>query len=430
MDSALRVAQDTHISHYSASVLLDLDGVIRSASQRMTKLSGTPQEKLRGSALQKYLPGFPIRPGTPGYNLAFVIFWQKKGVWCQKKHFPCGQFEISMKLVRAGDENLILIGFHMPGVMRDFAGDLRNWLALFEPSRRSVMVTDPDGIITFVNEAFEKQSGYSSQEVIGQRPSILKSGLHPQHFYAELWRTLKNNKAFHGVFSNRHKLGHIYREEKYIHPLLSHEGHIKYFVSVGQSLSASVEAEIIRLERQANMDFLTGLPNRSLFQDRLRQHAARSRRRNLPFAVAYLDLDDFKMINDHWGHDAGDAVLKETAHRIKISIRDEDTVARLGGDEFAIILSDIGDEQEISQILNKVLKNTAQGILYNNHTFRIAMSIGVNLYPKDGETPETLVRNADAAMYCCKHKGGHCIHFFQSGDEEKKSPWVQQEEQA
>lgn len=421
MDIAVHATQAPHFSHSAASVLVDLHGIIRSASQRMARLCGASMEKLHGKALCDYLPGFPIRPGTPGYNLAFVTFWQHRGIWHQKLASDAGQLEISVQSVHPGDEALILVGIRQSGVMRELPDDSANLIATVKPSHHAVMITDTQGIITYVNAAFEIQSGYSAEEAVGQPASLLKSGLHKQDFYDELWRKLKNNEPFHGIFTNRRKSGLIYHEEKFIRPFVDSNGRATHFISLSHPLSASVEAEMLRLEQQAHQDPLTGLPNRNLFFDRLNQHCSHSLRRNTRFAVAYLDLDDFKAINDHWGHNAGDAVIKETARRIAASIRDEDTAARLGGDEFALILSDIGDETDIRRVLHKLLWATAQDITYKKFQLHIGISIGVSIYPQCGDTPELLLQNADEAMYACKNQGGNGIRFFQIPDDGHES---------
>ena len=222
-----------------------------------------------------------------------------------------------------------------------------------QTSSRAIMITDDQGIITYVNPAFERITGYLQSEAAGKPASLLKSGLHEHGFYTDLWERLRAGREFQGVFANRRKNGEFYFEEKRIRPFIEH-GKTSYFVAVGHPLSEHLQGTMLRLSQLANNDPLTGLPNRNLFLDRLHQHLSRASRYGARFTLAYLDLDNFKTINDTLGHHAGDIALKATARHIQDSLRDEDTVGRLGGDEFGLILSNTHDENDVRRTLEKV----------------------------------------------------------------------------
>jgi diguanylate cyclase (GGDEF)-like protein/PAS domain S-box-containing protein len=280
-----------------------------------------------------------------------------------------------------------------------------------EQTADAVIITDRRGIIEYVNPAFEAATGFSRAEAIGQTPRIVKSGQHDLDFYRNLWETILGGGVFRDVFVNRAKDGHIYYEEKTITPLLDSDGVITHFVSSGKDITERMETQE-RLYYLAHHDALTDLPNRVMFLDRLKHVATRLLRRNQICAVLFLDLDRFKNINDTLGHDTGDKLLQAVGDRLKESVRAGDTVARLGGDEFTVLLEDIESADDIAPIARKILKSLTEPFHVEEHELFTSASIGISLCPGDGTDPNTLLKNADTAMYRAKDQGRNNFQFY------------------
>lgn len=274
-----------------------------------------------------------------------------------------------------------------------------------------VLIADVNGIIEYVNPAFEATTGFQRDEVTGKTPRLLRSGKHDDAFYQRLWETILRGDVFRDVLINMRKDGSIYYEEKNITPIRDAEGHITHFVSTGKDISERMRTQE-RLHYMAHHDALTKLPNRTLFMDRLRQAMARASWHKRLIAVMFLDLDRFKNINDSLGHLVGDQLLIQLTQRLSSGVRAGDTIARFGGDEFAIMLDDIASEQDISSLAKKILDTMISSFVIQDHEFFITASIGVSIFPNDGDDPETLLRNADVAMYRAKDMGRNNYQFY------------------
>jgi diguanylate cyclase (GGDEF)-like protein/PAS domain S-box-containing protein len=293
--------------------------------------------------------------------------------------------------------------------------ELRIVAVAFE-SQEGVMVTDPNGIILRVNQTFTKLTGYSAQEALGQTPSLLNSGRHDKRFFQQMWRTLIRHHHWQGEVWNRHKNGKIYAELLTITAVCTPGGEVSHYVGLFSPIAKDreVEAEIHRL---AYYDPLTLLPNRRLFQDRLRQALIASGRNGLCGAILFLDLDHFKELNDLHGHDAGDQLLVEVARRLTACVRADDTVSRLGGDEFVLLLDglDQGLEEAASkarQLGDKVQEAMAQPFLLTSGDYACTTSIEISLFHDNGTTVEELLHHADLAMYQSKSDGRNTLRFF------------------
>ena len=276
----------------------------------------------------------------------------------------------------------------------------------------SVIITDRDGRIEYANPAFEQTTGYPCAEVVGLTPRILKSGRHSANFYQRLWRTIARGAVFREIFINRRKDGELYYEEKTISPVRDpHSGEINHFVSTGKDISERMQIQQ-RLDHLAHHDMLTDLPNRRLLLDRLQRAMTRATRRHRRMAVLFLDLDRFKQINDTLGHGAGDRLLCAVASRLTGCLRREDTVARLGGDEFAVLLEDLEHAEDVAPILEKLVSAMQRPFALDGHEFFLTFSIGISIYPDDGELADVLLRNADTAMYRAKEGGRNGYRFY------------------
>ncbi len=274
-----------------------------------------------------------------------------------------------------------------------------------------IVITNVQGGIEFVNAAFEQETGYEMRDVLGQKLSLLKSGKQEEPFYSELWQTILAGYTWQGEMVNKRKDGSIYVEDMSITPIKNDTGAIEHFVAIKRNITEKKVYER-KLDHLAHHDHLTGLPNRLLFSDRLTQSIAVAQRRNKLAAVMFLDLDRFKYINDTLGHNVGDSLLKQVAHRLSLTLRRADTIARMGGDEFTIILGDIDSPQDATRVAKKVLDSLTKPFLLDGRELFVTTSVGISVYPNDGVDVETLVRNADTAMYQAKEEGRNCYHIY------------------
>ena len=274
-----------------------------------------------------------------------------------------------------------------------------------------VMITDRGGVIEYVNPAFLQITGFSREETLGNKPSLLKSGNQEADYYQNLWETVLRGDTFSGIVVNRKKDGSLYHESKSITPLRDQAGRITHFVSTGKDISDQVLAQE-KLQYLAHHDPLTALPNRTLLLDRLQQSLARARWHDRKVALLFMDLDRFKTINDSLGHEMGDRLLQEVGTRLRGVLRDGDTVARHGGDEFVLLLEDVASENDIALIAQKILHALAPPFRIGGHVLHISASIGISYFPADGDDSQILLRNADIAMYRAKEAGKNNFKFY------------------
>ncbi|MGB7847595.1 MAG: EAL domain-containing protein [Candidatus Acidiferrum sp.] len=285
--------------------------------------------------------------------------------------------------------------------------------ATLEVAANAIVITDSHGTILWVNNAFTTLTGYSKEEVLGKNPSVLKSGEQPESLYADLWSTITSGKVWQGQIVNRRKDGTNYTEEMTITPVALGVGKSAYtrYVAIKQDITQRKAAEK-QIEFLAYYDALTGLPNRTLLQDRLAKALAGARRRKDKLALLFLDLDGFKDINDSLGHAVGDLLLQDVAERLKRWGRELDTVARVGGDEFLIVLSGVKDIPDAAVATERLMDAMTPKFTVQGHLLNVGCSIGVSIFPEHGTDGETLIKNADAAMYSAKNYGRNNFKFF------------------
>ncbi len=300
--------------------------------------------------------------------------------------------------------------------------------SVFEHSFEGTLVTDAENRILSVNPAFTRITGYSEAEVAGKNPRLLSAGQHSPDFYRAMWESISRNGVWKGEIVNRRKNGEIFPEWLSICAVSSEEGKTVRYVAVFSDLTEEKKA-LRTIQRQANYDALTNLPNRSLTTDRLQQMLVSSRHNNRLFAVLFIDLDHFKDINDALGHNVGDAVLVQTGDRIARNVRDTDTVGRLGGDEFIVLLNELDSLDGILPIVRGILADIGEPMAAAGHALQTSASIGITVYPMDGDTPERLLKNADSAMYEAKKHGRNTYCFFtqEMQDEANRRHWISSE---
>ncbi|MDP2433911.1 MAG: EAL domain-containing protein [Pseudomonadota bacterium] len=283
-------------------------------------------------------------------------------------------------------------------------------------SPAGMLVTDAEGTVLRVNLAFTRMTGYGAEEAVGKPLALLKSEHHDESFYQNLLATLKREKHWQGEIWNRRKNGKIYAEWMTLSAVASPEGMATHYVGTISDITQNVEAEA-EIHRLAYYDPLTRLPNRRLLLDRLRQALAAGRRSGRRGALLYLDLDDFKKLNDTHGHDVGDLLLVEVTRRLHEAVREGDTISRQGGDEFVVMLENLGAEDDEAAIQAELVGEKVRAALalpydLDGHEFHGTSSLGIALFHGHDESVETLLKQADIALYQAKGTGRNCVRFF------------------
>lgn len=285
--------------------------------------------------------------------------------------------------------------------------------AVFENTNEGVIITDKDANIVAINQSFTEITGYTSEEVIGKNPKLLKSGRHDHAFYQTIWASIQEKGQWKGEIWNRRKNGEVYPQWLNISVVKNDQSEVINYVAVFSDISTLKQSEE-QLEHLATHDTLTTLPNRLLFNDRLEHALEHAKRHGTKVSLLYMDLDNFKGINDSFGHPFGDRLLQVVADRLMTCVRSEDTVARLGGDEFTIITEDIFHSHDAAVVAHRVLDSLSKPIALEGHEIFTTASIGISLYPDHGNDVHVLMKNADTAMYHAKKLGRNKYQFYAS----------------
>jgi len=307
----------------------------------------------------------------------------------------------------------VLIGSSLTGARRS-EEEMRLRDRVIESSVNAIVITNygaPDNPIEFVNPAFERITGYSADEAIGRNPRFLYGTDRDQPELDLIREAIREQHDCRVVLRNYRKDGKLFWNNLYIAPAHDPDRRVTHFIGVLHDITETKRYQE-ELERQANYDPLTGLPNRGLLQDRLKQAIAHAQRQKHAVAVAFIDLDRFKLINDSLGHSAGDRLLQTVTERIKSCTRPADTLARYAGDEFVLILENLSGSDMTSALLQRVIENVSKPVRLHEQDVYVTCSIGVSLYPQDGREVDTLLKNADAAMFRAKERGRNNFHFY------------------
>ncbi|MBF0589676.1 MAG: diguanylate cyclase, partial [Magnetococcales bacterium] len=282
---------------------------------------------------------------------------------------------------------------------------------ILERANEGVAITDAHGAIQSVNPAFSNITGYVSSDVLNRRDRLFRSDRHPNTFYKNIWDDLGKKGLWEGEVWNRRQNGEAYLERMIILGIENRNGEITNYVAIFNDITDIRQREEA-LRYQTSHDALTGLPNRTLLRDRLKQAVRQARRVNGQVAMMMFDLDLFKKVNESLGHAAGDKMLQEVAERTRQCLRGGDTVCRLGGDEFAIVLQEAQDYQDAMIVVKKLFSALSKPFLLENQELYITASVGITFFPEDGKNADDLIRNADIAMNRAKDTGRNNFQFF------------------
>lgn len=297
--------------------------------------------------------------------------------------------------------------------VRQSVADLQLFEKIFHSALEGITVTDSSGTIINVNDAFTRITGYSREEALGQNPRILKSDRHTDDYYRQMWNQLVSDGVWEGEIWNRRKNGEVYPEWLSINAITVPEDGTINYVAVFHDITQLKEKEA-RIEHLAYRDALTGLPNRALMLDRLEMALKRAERGKSGVAVLFVDIDNFRHINDSLGHPIGDQLLCEVANYIAGQLRSSDTIARIGGDEF-VIISLFSQHTEVLALADRIHSSFKKFFPIADHSFYVTLSMGIAVSPDDGESVHRLIQNADLALHQAKAQGKNCYRLFDSG---------------
>jgi diguanylate cyclase (GGDEF)-like protein/PAS domain S-box-containing protein len=359
--------------------------------------------------------------------------WHERGIqfgWGASASIPllCRDAVVGVMTLYAGDANafdeaarnlLLEMAMDVSFALERFTGeterkrleeDLLKLSMAVEQSPNSIVITDLDAKIEYANSNFIKVTGYSLAELIGKNPNILQSGKTPKSTYEDMWVHLTRGETWKGELNNRRKDGTEYIESALISPVRQADGRLTHYLAIKEDITEKRRTEE-RIEKLVHFDQLTGLPNRTQLNERFKFALSLAQRSGEQLTVMFLDLDHFKDINDTLGHSVGDQLLMEVATRLKTTLREEDTISRQGGDEFILILPGT-DEKGAAHVAAKLMEAISRACQIEQHELVATCSIGIAIYPYDGEDFETLSKNADTAMYRVKQDGRNSFRFF------------------
>ena len=394
-----------------AIVTLDLDNCITSWNRAAERMFGLSHDEVAGRDFDGWVmegccdcpeSGRDANPDVPDYL-------------CECHVGGGHRLEVQISRTPLRDEERQRVGSVLViddvTEQRQVDQQLRLMAQVFENSGEGIMITDRDNRILSVNRAFSQITGYSADEVIGQDPELLSSGHQSDEFYRTMWQAIDRQGSWRGELWNRNKSGELYPQLLTVSVIKNGLGEVTHYIGIITDISEQKEYEA-QIRYLADHDSLTGLPNRNLLNDRMAQAFKNAARHQHKVGAVFIDLDRFKSINDTHGHEAGDRLLKEVALRLSSAVRDSDTVCRLGGDEFLILLPELQQSRDIVPIVENLFQLLSADYPFGAQRLSCSPSIGVCLYPDDGDDPDSIISHADTAMYHAKDEGRGNIQFY------------------
>lgn len=389
-------------------VVVDLEGKIIFINQQAEKLFNRPRHSLLGETL-----GIPAELNT----ISELEIPRKKGE----------VITVEMRAVPIiwNSRGAYLISLIDITERKKMEQELRILYQASEQSPASIVITDVHGNIQYVNAKFEAISGYKREEVIGKNPRILKSGYTSPEEYKKLWQTITSGKEWRGEFHNKRKNGELYWERALISPIFNSAGVITNYVAIKEDITEQKKQEII-LKYQAIYDNLTKIPNRNYALQKIGEILEEAREKKSSVGLLFIDLDHFKEVNDTFGHDYGDELLIQATERMKKALRSTDLIARMGGDEFFVAIPMVTNPLQLQIIAEKIISVLSEPFEILKKKVNISASIGIAIFPQDGEDLKQLIRRADLAMYQAKRNGRHQFQFYHDeldDPDEEQSSW-------
>ncbi|MFO8155762.1 MAG: diguanylate cyclase [Thiohalospira sp.] len=425
---ALEIVQGTN----HALVVIDEQGCITFFNPAAEAVFGYSAETILGESLDRLIPE-AHRPAHQGYVDSFLANDQRvrdmaERVEVHGRRRDGEEFPASVTIMRLElpEQTCLAAIVRDMSTLRPLERERYELARAVEQSRDMVWVVEPDGVVHYVNEAFVTHTGYAAEECIGrQTAEVFKSDQHDAAFYRELGETTEQGEHYQGLLTGRRRNGELIYIDETISPVFDGQGQLLSYIATGREITERMEQEN-QLRSLAYYDGLTQLPNRYLLQERAVSAIGRARREQSSLAVFFIDLDGFKQVNDQYGHKVGDAVLAQVARQLQQAVRDEDTLARIGGDEFLLLAERVTTSVSTDRVNNvkvigqRLLQVVEEPIRVGEQAFALGASIGVSLYPDDGEQMDILIAQADEAMYCAKLVSGSTFHFYAGTDVDKK----------
>ncbi|MBL7003287.1 MAG: EAL domain-containing protein [Gammaproteobacteria bacterium] len=399
----------------SALILLNIKGNLISANRAFYDMIGSESGSGIGHHILELLHPCCQREGCPVAQAIEAPYDDIIIMEMDNIHNPMSApAEFKIKVIK--ENNLlpsgILMSIHDLTYSRKIEDEQQVAASVFNNTLNSILIADSKGVIQQVNKSFTEITGFTSEEAIGNTPRLFKSEHHSESFYSALWDDVIKHGKWEGEIWNRRKNGEVFTAWQSITAVKNNKDEIKHYIGVMSDITEQkLSAE--RISYLAQYDVVTELPNRSLLEDRIQQLIKHARREDLQLAILFIDLDRFKRVNDSLGHPFGDKILKHVSSLLLSCIREQDTVGRLSGDEF-IILVEVADSFLGAELVaKKVLKAFNKPLTLEGHTVQVGTSIGISLFPNDGDTFSELIQRADFAMYQAKKMGGSQYHFFE-----------------
>jgi diguanylate cyclase (GGDEF)-like protein/PAS domain S-box-containing protein len=425
----LQVALETSYAHYLelydfapvGYLTLTAEGMVSEINLTGAKLLGMERKHLINRCFTRFIDDqdkdrwhrlfLMMMKDTGGERQCFDLPLKRPDGGTQHTHFDCLCWA-----GEAGDKATSQLRIILADITQCRQTEELRIAAIAFETQEAMMVTDANGIILNVNRAFTETTGYPAEEAVGRMPRILKSGCHDADFYAGMWESLQCTGAWTGEIWDRRKNGEIYPNWALINAVKDNNGTITHYVAAYVDITDQ-KAATDEIERLAFYDPLTELPNRRLLLDRLQQELVSSERRGLTGALLFIDLDNFKALNDTLGHNKGDLLLRQVARRLVSCVRENDTVARLGGDEFVVLLKnlsmDVGEAAAQAKISGeKIIATLNEAYQLDGHEHSSTPSIGVVLFNSHEHPADELLKRADIALYQAKAAGRNTLRFF------------------
>lgn len=420
VEAALKKSEENYRSIFdtaSDAILVHepVAGKIRDVNPAMCRMYGYTAKEAKGLSMDDLNAGQAPHTREAYEEMVKEAMMKTPGIFEWKARAKGGRtfwVEVNLSRIRRGEQTIFISVVRDITERKQFLKQLQLLASVFDNTSEGILITDPDGRIERVNPSFTRITGYTPGEITGKNPREFKSDRNSPRLYEKMWTSLSSAGQWAGEILNRRKDGSIYPARLSITAIGSPVGHVRHYVGLFHDIT-EVKHNEKQLKYQAYHDALTGLPNRQLFGDRLAQALVHGRRTGREVAILFLDLDNFKDINDSIGHHMGDLFLKAVAARLQECCRKEDTVSRFGGDEFLIILTDLMEGVRYAiDVVRRIKASLSVAIVIDGHEMVAKTSIGVTVSPQDGDDVETLLKNADMAMYRVKESGKNDYAFY------------------